>query len=259
MSNTETLPGQVTDSSRVVTSDVVVRSSSEVDAYLASPAEGAGRRGGIIVIHEAFGPNDHIHDLARRFANVGFDALAPNLYSRVGAPDPTDIDAVMAKMREVTDAGAVDDLDASAAHLRALPSSNGRVGVIGFCSGGRQTLLFACSSEAPDAAVDCWGGWIHQATADELSTPARPTPVLDLVDGLSCPLFIVGGIEDTNPTPEILGELERRARAAGKDVTMRIWDGAGHAFLADYRPSYRAAQAHEVWPLIVEFFQRHLA
>jgi carboxymethylenebutenolidase len=249
------VPGAVGDDTQLETSDVRL---GEVDAYVASPT-GGGRRGGVIVIHEAFGPVPHIADLARRFAAAGFDAIAPNLYSRAGAPDPKDFPAVFAAMFGKADAECVADLDAAAAHLRSLPTSNGKVGVIGFCSGGRQTLLYACSSSAPDAAVDCWGGFVDRATPDEETTATRPTPVRDLVGNASCPIFLAGGADDDNPSPAVLADLAARLEAAGKDVTLKVWDGVGHAFLADYRPSYAEPQAHELWADVLAFFGRHLA
>lgn len=249
------VPGAVSDSTHIDTSELRI---GDIDAYLAR-AVGAGPRGGIIVIHEAFGMVPHITDLARRFAAAGFNAIAPNLYTRTGSPDPTDFPAVFKVMFGKSDAEAVADLDLAAAHLRGLDNSNGKVGVIGFCSGGRQTLLYACSSQAPDAAVDCWGGFVDRATPEAETTPARPTPVRDLAANASCPIYLAGGADDENPSPAVIDDVAQRLRAAGKDVTVRVWDGAGHAFLADYRPSYSEPQAHELWADIIAFFGRHLS
>ena len=253
------IPGAVTDPSRVRGENIELKSGGDTIAgYLARPSA-AGRHPGIVVIHEAFGLVEHIRDIARRFANIGYDALAPDLYARTGGPaDPNDIASVMPVMFAKRDAEAVQDLEAAAAHLRALPGTTGKVGAIGFCSGGRQTLLFACSSDKIDAAVDCWGGFIHRATPDAETTPARPTPVMNLVDRLSCPLFGVFGDEDQNPTVAQSEELKRRAEAAGKNVTIKVYKNAGHAFLADYRPSYREAPAAELWSDAVAFFDKHL-
>jgi carboxymethylenebutenolidase len=252
------VPGAVTDESRVTAGPVTYRNGDvEIEAYLARPTL-PGPRPAVLVIHEAFGPNDHIHDLARRFANAGFDALAPNLYTRAGMPTPNDMDSVLEKMWGTPDGQVVSDLDAGAAYLRSLDDASGKVGCVGFCSGGRQTLLFAVSSTAVDAAVDCWGGFIDRATADDLTTDARPTPIIDMVANLACPLLAVGGAEDQNPSPEVLAELAKRLDALGKDATVKVFEDAGHAFLADYRPSYREGPAHELWPQIVAFFDRHL-
>jgi carboxymethylenebutenolidase len=157
-----------------------------------------------------------------------------------------------------SDAEAVQDLEAAADHLRALPGAAGKIGVIGFCSGGRQTLLFACSSTKVDAAVDCWGGFIDRATPDAETTPQRPTPILNIIDRLHCPLFAVFGEEDQNPSVALAEELRTRAQRAGKDVTIKVYKNAGHAFLADYRPSYREGPAAELWKDVVAFFDKHL-
>jgi len=157
-----------------------------------------------------------------------------------------------------SDAEAVRDLEAAAAHLRGLSGATAKVGAIGFCSGGRQTLLFACSSDKVDAAVDCWGGFIHRATPDAETTSSRPKPILDMVGQLHCPLFGVFGEEDQNPTVALSEELRTRAQRAGKDVTIKVYKNAGHAFLADYRPSYREQPAAELWSDAVAFFDKHL-
>ena len=188
------IPGAVTDPSRVRSENIEFTSGSDtIKGYLAQPSQ-SGRYPGIVVIHEAFGLVEHIRDIARRFANIGYNAVAPDLYARKGGPsDPNDINTVFPVMFGKSDAEAVQDLEAAAAHLRGVPGATGKIGAIGFCSGGRQTLLFACSSDKVDAAVDCWGGFIHRATPDAETTPARPTPILNLIGRLHCPLFAVFG------------------------------------------------------------------
>jgi carboxymethylenebutenolidase len=253
------IPGAVTDPSRVRGENVELKSGDDtIGGYLARPSQ-SGNYPGIVVIHEAFGLVEHIRDIARRFANIGYQAIAPDLYARKGGPsDPNNMASVMPVMFGKRDTEAVQDLEAAAAHLRALPGATGKVGAIGFCSGGRQTLLLACSSNKVDAAVDCWGGFIDRATPDAAHTPERPTPVLNFVSQLHCPLFAVFGEEDQNPSTALAEELKKRAEAAGKDVTTKIYKNAGHAFLADYRPSYREGPATELWGDAVAFFNKHL-
>lgn len=253
------VPGAVTDPSRVVGEEIHFTSGGDsIPGYLARPAQ-PGSYPGIVVIQEAFGLVDHIRDLARRFANIGYNALAPDLYARAGGPtDPNDIATVMPVMFGLPDEQAVRDLEAAAAHLRGLSGATPKVGAIGFCSGGRHALLFACSSSKVDAAIDCWGGFIDSATPDAATTQARPAPILDLVKNLHCPLFGVFGEEDQNPPVAMEAELKKRATASGKDVTTRIYKSAGHAFLADYRPSYREKPAFELWSDITAWFVKHL-
>jgi carboxymethylenebutenolidase len=253
------IPGAVTDPSRVRGENIELKSGRDtITGYLARPSQ-PGNHPGIVVIHEAFGLVEHIRDIARRFANIGYDALAPDLYARAGGPsNPNDMASVMPVMFGKPDAEAVQDLEAAAAYLRALPGASGKIGAIGFCSGGRQTLLFACSSSKVDAAVDCWGGFIHRATPDAETTAARPTPILDLVGRLGCPLFAVFGDEDQNPSVAQSEELRKRAQVTGKDLTIKVYKNAPHAFLADYRPSYREGPAIELWGDAVAFFNKNL-
>ncbi len=254
------LAGQVEDRQRIVTEDITVASDgANIEAYLAKP-RAAGRHPGVIVIHEAFGVDDHIKDVVERFANAGFIALAPNLYQRVGAPKAGDMSTVMQKMFGLEDRQLVRDLEAAAAYIRALSDSNGKVGCVGFCMGGRTTLLFASSSDKVDAAIPCWGGFIMSATPDAASTASRPTPVIDLVSTLHCPLYAVVGAEDANPSPAHAAELRGRLDKAGKgtQATIEIFEGAGHAFFNDRRPNYREKQAFELWPKMVAFFKKHL-
>lgn len=254
------LPGEVTNPAALETRDVTFQSDGfAMRAYLARP-RAPGTYPAVIVLHEAFGLVEHERDVARRFANAGFIALAPDVYSRVGAPqNASDMAEVRAKMFGLTDAQLVRDFEAAAAFVRAQPGVSGKLGCVGFCVGGRWTLLFACSSDKLDAAIDCWGGFITRATPDARTTPARPVPVVDLAARLHCPLYLVCGEEDQNPSPTDAAELAKRLEQAGKNFKLEVFKNAGHAFFADYRPSYREAPAFELWPKMVAFFKTHLA
>ena len=253
------LAGEVTDLSSLETRNVTFTSDGfQMEAYLARP-KAPGTYPGVLILHEAFGLVEHERDVARRFANQGFIALAPNVYTRVGAlKNATDMAEVRAKMFGISDAQLVHDFEAAAGYLRTQPGANGKVGCVGFCVGGRWTLLFASSSPKVDAAIDCWGGFITRATPDALSTPERPTPVIELVPQLHCPLCVVCGEEDQNPSVADAEELRKRLRQAGKTFQIDVFKNAGHAFFADYRPSYREKAAFELWPKMVDFFKTHL-
>lgn len=252
------LPGQVLIDDAISTRNVSFDSDgAAIRANLAVPRHAASAPG-VVLLHEAFGLNEHIRDVARRLANRGFSVLAPDLYSRGGAPRPDEIQDVLRAVCALPDAQIVRDIESAAGYLRGLDTATGRVGCIGFCSGGRQTLLAACASTVLDAAIDCWGGYITRATPSELSTQERPVPVIDLAESLHCPLFVVVGAEDRNPSPEDAGELMKRVERTGQPTTIRVFEDAGHAFFADYRPTYREGPAFELWPLIVSFFETHL-
>jgi carboxymethylenebutenolidase len=256
----EGVPGAVSDPTRIRAEELTFPGAegTDVNGYLARPA-GEGRHPAVIVIHEAMGVNDHIRDVANRFANIGYVALAVDLYTREGGPPPMDDrQAMMERLFGMRDETVLGDLEGAADFLRARDHVAGTVGCIGFCMGGRYTLLFACSSDRLNAAVDCWGGFIDKATPEERSTPARPVPPLELAEELHCPLLAAIGAEDQNPSPEIGAELLVRARKSGQEVKVDVYEGAGHAFFADYRPTYRPGPAAKLWQEIVPFLRRHL-
>ena len=254
------VPGAVADTSGLQAEELTFPGSdgTAINGYLASPAS-AERCAGMIVIHEAGGLNEHIRDICNRLAQLGYSTLGVDLYTREGGPPPTgDVEAIFKRLFSMSDATVRGDLEGAADHLRGLSTASGRVGCIGFCMGGRYTLLMAVSSDRLDAAVDCWGGFIDRATPDERSTAERPTPPLELAGQLHCPLLAAVGAEDHNPSPQMGEELRERASASGQEVTVDVYDGAGHAFLADYRPTYRPEAAALLWREIVPFLHRHL-
>ncbi len=164
----------------------------------------------------------------------------------------------------MSDATALGDLEGAADHLRGLDGVTGRIGCIGFCMGGRYALLFACASDKLNAAVDCWGGFIDRSTPEERSTAVAPDAAARA--GRRGPaLPAAGGRRRRRPEP-----LARARRAAcaeaisspaakdGQEVKVDVYDGAGHAFFADYRPTYRPAPAAKLWAEIVPFLGRHL-
>jgi carboxymethylenebutenolidase len=254
------VPGAVTDPTGLRAEELTYPGAegAAVNGYLVRPAE-QGSYPAMIVIHEAGGLNDHIRDVSNRFANIGYLALAVDLYTREGGPPPMDdVQKLMERLFSIPDARVLGDLEGAADHLRGREDVTGRLGCIGFCMGGRYTLLFACSSGRLNAAVDCWGGFIDKATPEERSTPERPVPPLELADKLHCPLLAAIGAEDQNPSPEIGRQLLERARRSGQEVKVDIYEGAGHAFFADYRPTYRPQAAAKLWQEIVPFCKRHL-
>ncbi len=258
------VPGAVTDPAGLTGEELTFTGSegAQVNGYLARPAESEPARTGLpgmIVIHEAMGLNEHICDVVNRIADLGYVALGVDLYTREGGPPPAgDLAAIMKHLFAMSDATVLGDLEGAADFLRARDDVDEKVGCIGFCMGGRYTLLFACASDRLNAAVDCWGGFIDKATPEERSTAERPTPPLDLADHLSCPLLAAIGDEDTNPSPALGRALRERAKASGRPVKVDVYEGAGHAFFADYRPNYRPGPAAQLWSEIVPFLDRHL-
>jgi carboxymethylenebutenolidase len=258
------VPGAFSDPARLSGEDLTFTGAgaTQVNGYLARPAApGPGARSlpGMIVIHEAMGLNDHIRDVVNRIANLGYAALGVDLYTREGGPPPAgDLPAMMERLFAMSDATVLGDLEGAADHLRQRDGVSAQIGCIGFCMGGRYTLLFACASDRLNAAVDCWGGFIDKATPEEHSTSERPTPPLEMADHLSCPLLGAVGAEDVNPSPAHAAALRERAAASGQEVKVDVYEGAGHAFFADYRPTYRPGPAAQLWAEVVPFLARHL-
>jgi len=227
----------------------------EVEAYLASPS-GDESRGGVVVIHHMPGYDRGTKEIARRFAELGYDAIVPNLYWRE-APGaaPDDAAATARAQGGVPDERLVGDVGAAAEYLRARPSSNGKVGVIGYCSGGRQSVLAACNLDL-DAAVDCYGAFVTGTPPDGF--PLKLTNLVDQLPNLRCPLLGLFGKEDSYPSPEQVAELDEILTADGKPHEFHSYDDAGHAFFATDRPAYRPAAANDGWERIEVFFTTHL-
>jgi carboxymethylenebutenolidase len=228
----------------------------ELEGYLAQPLD-SGPYGGVVVIHHMPGYDEATKEITRRFAAHGYLALCPNLYSREGfGASPDDAAASARAKGGVPDEQLVGDVDGAARHLRSLGTSNGKIGTIGYCSGGRQSFLAACSLPL-DAAVDCYGAFVVGTPPEGM--PLKVGPIVHLAKDLSCPLLGLFGAEDQFPTPEQTAELERALKEHGKAFEVHTYDGAGHAFFAVDRPSYRPEAANDGWHRIWEFFARYLA
>ncbi len=227
----------------------------EIEAYVAVPESVTGF-GSVVVIHHMPGFDEATKENTRRFAAHGYAAVCPNLYHREAPGAAADDAAATARaLGGVPDERLVGDVAGAMSYLRSLPGSNGKVGVIGYCSGGRQSVLAACSLDL-DAAVDCYGAFV---TVDPpADRPFRFTSLVDKLPSLACPLLGLFGEEDQYPSPEQTDDLQRRLDELGKDFTRHSYPGAGHAFFAVDRPSYRPEVATEAWGEIWEFFGRHL-
>jgi len=226
----------------------------DIEAYQAVPL-GDDPHGSVVVIHHMPGYDEATREITRRFAAHGYAAVCPNLYWREAPGAGTEEAAAAARAAGgVPDERLVGDVAAAAAHLRGLPASNGKVGVIGYCSGGRQSFLAACSLDL-DAAVDCYGAFVIGSPPE--GAPMRG-PLDHLAGDLSCPLLGLFGAEDTHPSPDQTAELDRILTEHGKTFEFHTYDGAGHAFFAVDRPSYRQPAAVDGWQQIWRWYERYL-
>ena len=228
-----------------------------IEAYYARP-NGPGLIPGVVVIHHAPGWDEWTCEVVRKLAHHGYGAIAPHLYSRAGLGDADDLAAQIRAMGGVSDEQALGDIEAGVKFLRAQPSSNGRVGCIGFCSGGRHAYLAAALVPGLDAAVDCWGGGVIVSDSSQLS-PARPVAPIDYTSRIACPILGIFGNDDRNPTVEQVNATEAALKQEGKSYEFRRYDGAGHGFFATDRAGYRSEQATDAWGHVFRFFETHLA
>ncbi len=226
-----------------------------VEAYLARPLS-AGPHGGVVLIHHMPGYDRQTKEMAVRFATQGYLAIVPNLYYREApGQNPDDAAAVARNLGGVPDERLVGDIQGASEYLKGLSNSNQKVGVIGHCSGGRQSFLAACSLEL-QAAVDCYGAFVTKSPPE--NSPMKVTGLLHLAPNLSCPLLGLFGKEDSFPTPDEVNNLDNELTKLGKEHEFHSYDGAGHAFFAADRPSYRPEAAVDGWEKIFSFYAKHL-
>lgn len=245
----------MSDSLSATTVFLTGEDGAEVEAYLAAP-DGEQSRGGVVVIHHMPGYDRATKEIVRRFAELGYDAICPNLYYREApGAEPSDAAATVRAAGGVPDDRLVGDAGAATAYLRALPHSNGKVGSIGYCSGGRQSVLAACHLDL-DAAVDCYGAFVTGTPPD--SYPVDITNLVPLLPQLRAPLLGLFGKQDKFPSPEQVAELDEILTANHKEHQFFSYDDAGHAFFAVDRPSYNVAAAGDGWERIEAFYGKHL-
>jgi carboxymethylenebutenolidase len=229
------------------------------EAYYARPNK-PGRVGGVVLIHHAPGWDEWIIETTRKLAHHGFATISPHLYFRDGPGSPDDVGARVRAAGGVPDDQVVGDVSGAIAFLKSQPNANGKIGVIGFCSGGRHTYLVSCLLAGHiDAAVDCWGGNVVVDDPKQL-TPKRPVAPIDLTSRMTAPLLGLFGNDDENPNRDQVNRTEAKLKELGKAYQFHRYDGAGHAFFNHARgPAYRAEAAADGWAKVFAFYNKHLA
>jgi len=243
-----------TDSQGLVVGEVdIAVGDFRMPAYRAAPA---GRAGApvVLVISEIFGVHEHIADIARRFAKLGYFAIAPELFARQGDPQSYgEIGKLIAEVvSKVPDAQVMRDLDACVAWAAGQGADTTRVGITGFCWGGRVVWLYAAHSPAVRAGVAWYGRLVGQSSA------LAPTNPVDVVGAMKAPVLGLYGGKDTG-IPLDTVERMKAALAGGSEAARRsafhVYPDAPHAFHADYRPSYRKEAAEDGWRRCLEWFK----
>ena len=225
----------------------------EIPAYRAMPAQGS-HFPVVLVVQEIFGVHEHIKDVCRRFAQQGYCAVAPELYARQGdVSKMSDWKQIFAEVvNKVPDAQVMSDLDAAMAWARKSSRGDPRkLAVTGFCWGGRITWLYAAHNKDLQAGVAWYGRLKGQAT--EL----QPRYPYDVVADLAAPVLGLYGGQDQGIPLEDVNAMRDALKAADKPSEIVVYPEAGHAFFADYRPSFRADDAAAGWAACLEWFRQH--
>ncbi|MCU6667424.1 dienelactone hydrolase family protein [Enterobacteriaceae bacterium H4N4] len=222
-------------------------------AYYARPQDVEGSLPIVIVIQEIFGVHEHIRDLCRRLALEGYLAVAPELYFRQGDPnDYSDIPTLFSNLvTKVPDAQVLADLD----HVANWASRNGgdphRLLATGFCWGGRISWLYAAHNPQLKAAVAWYGKLVGEKT---LNSPKHP---VDIATDLNAPVLGLYGADDTSIPQDTVETMRHALRAANATAEIVVYPGVGHAFNADYRPSYHQESAQDGWQRMLAWFSQY--
>lgn len=224
----------------------------EIPAYRAAPATGDNFPI-VLVIQEIFGVHEHIQDITRRFARLGYLAIAPELFVRQGDVSKlSNIDEIRPIVAKVPDAQVLSDLDATVEWAKKSAKGNGeKLGITGFCWGGRITWLYAAHNPQVKAGVAWYGKLVGDAT--EL----QPKYPVDIASKLTVPILGLYGGKDTGITLDTVEQMRDRLKSSSSKSEIIVYPNAPHAFFADYRPSYREKEAQDGWKRLLAWFKQN--
>jgi carboxymethylenebutenolidase len=242
-----------TDSNGLVAGAVKIPvKDGEIPAYRAMPA-GEGNFPIVLVIQEIFGVHEHIQDVCRRFAKLGYVAVAPELFVRQGDVSKlSSIEEIRPIVAKVPDAQVLSDLDATVAWaVKSAKGNSNKLGITGFCWGGRITWLYAAHNPQVKAGVAWYGRLVGDVT--EL-TPKHP---VDIASTLKVPVLGLYGGKDTGIPLDTVKQMRDRLKSSSSKSEIIVYPDAPHAFFADYRSSYRESDAKRGWQRLQAWFKQH--
>ncbi|MBD1898328.1 dienelactone hydrolase family protein [Coleofasciculus sp. FACHB-129] len=242
-----------TDAKGLVTGAVKIPvKDGEIPAYRAMPAK-SGNFPIVLVIQEIFGVHEHIQDVCRRFAKLGYLAIAPQLFVRQGdVLKLSNVDEIRQVVAKVPDAQVLSDLDATVDWaVKSAEGNADKLAITGFCWGGRITWLYSAHNPQVKAGVAWYGRLVGNAT--EL-TPKHP---VDIASALSVPILGLYGGKDTGITLDTVEQMRDRLKSSSSKSDIIVYPNAPHAFFADYRPSYREKEAKDGWKRLQAWFKQH--
>jgi len=223
----------------------------EIPAYRAMPAKGKNHPV-VLVVQEIFGVHEHIKDVCRRFAKLGHMAIAPEMYARQGDVSKlTDFQEIFKIVGKVPDSQVMSDLDAAVAYAKKAGGDTSKLGITGFCWGGRIVWLYAAHNPQLKAGVAWYGRLVGQASEN---SPKHPVDVAGL---LKAPVLGLYGAKDRGIPLESVEKMRSALQAAGKKAEIKVYDEADHGFHADYRPTYHKASAEDGFRRLQEWFKQN--
>lgn len=243
-----------TDTQGLVAGEVTIPvADGEIPAYRAMPETGENFPV-VLVVQEIFGVHEHIQDICRRFAKLGYLAIAPELFARQGdVSQLTDVQEIISTVvSKVPDAQVMSDLDATVAWAKQSSKGNiDKLGITGFCWGGRITWLYSAHNPEVKAGVAWYGRLVSNYT------PLTPKHPIDVATALTVPVLgLYGGNDDGIPN-ETVEQMRERLALGESGSEIILYPDTPHAFFADYRPSYRKEQAEEGWQRLQAWFKQH--
>ena len=207
----------------------------------------------ILVVQEIFGVHEHIKDVCRRLAKLGYFAVAPEMYARQGDVSKLEnFQEILKIVSKVPDTQVMSDLDATVAWAKASGKADAaKLGITGFCWGGRIVWLYGAHNPGLKAGVAWYGRLVGQA--DDL----HPKHPIDVVSSIKAPILGLYGAADTGIPVESVEKMRAALKEAGATTEIIVYPDTPHAFLADYRPSYRKEQAEDGWKRMLEWFKKN--
>jgi carboxymethylenebutenolidase len=243
-----------TDTQGLVAGEVKIPvNDGEIPAYRAMPASGENFPV-VLVVQEIFGVHEHIQDICRRFAKLGYLAIAPEMFARQGdVSNMSDVQEIISKVvSKVPDAQVMSDLDATLTWAEKSAKGNlDKLGITGFCWGGRITWLYSAHNPKVKAGVAWYGRLVGQ------STPLTPKHPVDIAAELKVPILGLYGGSDNGIPNQSVEQMRDSLKGGGSASEIVLYPDTPHAFFADYRPSYRQEQAEDGWKRLQAWFKQH--
>ncbi len=247
-----------TDANGLISGEVKIPvADGEIPAYRAMPDTKNKKFPVVLVVHEIFGVHEWIQDVCRRFAKLGYMAIAPSLYTRQG--DVSQIkekrDIVGKVVSKVPDAQVMSDLDATVNYAKKNSGDTKKLSITGFCWGGRIVWLYAAHNKNLDAGAAWYGGVV--ASASRPKNPLQPTMPLDVAKDLRVPVLGLYGGLDTGIPQDTVQQMQDQLKKGKSKSEIVVYPNADHGFLADYRPQYNKESAEDAWKKMLEWFKKN--